>query len=108
MSWERICQPKKDGGLGLRTMRDLNLNFMMKASWNFCSPSPSLWKEVLKGNNHTGRGRFPQIDKKRTGSNFWQEIKTNWEVFRENLCGNLVTAKLLGYGKTIGSPMMLH
>lgn len=79
----------------MRTMRDLNLTFMMKATWNFCCPTQALWKDVLQGKYQTGRDRFPQIEEKRHGSNFWQGIKANWEVFRDNLVWQL------GNGETI-------
>lgn len=37
VSWDKICNPKKHGGLGLRKMRDVNQAFMMRVNWRFCA-----------------------------------------------------------------------
>lgn len=85
IGWDRICQPKQDGGLGLRTMRDLNTTSMMKATWKFCCPTPALWKSVIQGKYNTVRDNFPHLDRKKDGSKFWQGLNANWDTFRNNL-----------------------
>lgn len=37
ISWDKIYCPKKDGGLGLKKTRNVNLAYMMRASWRLCS-----------------------------------------------------------------------
>lgn len=85
ISWERICQSKKDGGLGLPSMRDLNLTCMMKVAWKLSNTLNALWQEVLRGKYNTGRDGFLKIDCKKAGSNLWKGISSNWEVFGKNL-----------------------
>lgn len=48
LSWDKICKPKVDGGLGLRSTREANTAYIMKGIWNFCSQSDSLWVSLLR------------------------------------------------------------
>lgn len=66
-------------------MRDLNTTFMMKASWNRCSPQNFLWKSVLGDNYHTGSESFTRIDPNRPSSNYWEGICKDWDTFYNNL-----------------------
>lgn len=95
VSWNRICQPKKEGGLGLRNMRDLNTTFLMRASWKFVSPPDTLWQTILRGKYNTWKTDFPKIDTSKPGSNFWKGISKNWDSFRSNV------AWQVGNGETV-------
>lgn len=83
--WEKICQPKKEEGLGLRSMRDINSTYMMKASWNLISPPSTLWKTLVRAKYSVGPDGFPKIDPSKLGSNYWKGISSNWDTFRNNL-----------------------
>lgn len=95
LSWDKIWLPKKEGGLRLRTMRDLNTTFMLKACWNLCTPIDHLWKSAVRDKYGVGHDGFPKFDSRKTVSNFWAGIKSNWDTFRSNLSWNL------GNGETI-------
>ena len=41
--WESVCLPKKEGGLGLRRVKDSNDASVMKHIWNFFYRKDSLW-----------------------------------------------------------------
>lgn len=43
VSWESICKPKKEGGLGIRRLDEFQKVFELKRVWNFFSESGSLW-----------------------------------------------------------------
>ena len=48
LSWEEICTPKCEGGLGFRKARDLNNSFMMKLAWNLIDNKETLWVQVMR------------------------------------------------------------
>ena len=43
ISWESVCLPKKEGGLGLRRVKDSNDASVMKHIWNLFYRKDSLW-----------------------------------------------------------------
>lgn len=42
VSWQDLCFPKEEGGLGLRTLKELNKVFGMKLIWRLMAEN-SLW-----------------------------------------------------------------
>lgn len=50
VSWEHICKPKKEAGLGLRRLQEFEKVFALKRVWNIFSDSGSLWVAWLKSN----------------------------------------------------------
>jgi len=46
VSWDKICRPKKSGGLGLRKMEAINSTFLSKLTWKLFHDH-SLWAEQM-------------------------------------------------------------
>mgnify|MGYP007039596783 CR=1 FL=1 len=46
VSWDKICQPKKVGGLGLRKMEAINSAFLSKLTWKLIDDH-GLWVEQM-------------------------------------------------------------
>jgi len=42
-----VCKPKRDGGLGVRDVRAVNLSLLAKWKWRLLNDGEALWKEVL-------------------------------------------------------------
>ena len=48
VSWDKVCRPKKAGGLGLRKMGVVNSAFLSKLTWKLFH-GQSLWVEQMQG-----------------------------------------------------------
>jgi len=48
ISWESICIPKEDGGLGVRRVGDFNTSLLGKWCWRMLSEKGGLWYRVLR------------------------------------------------------------
>lgn len=48
VKWEKVCRPKKFGGLSLHTCNNNNEATLAKLGWNLVFEKDSLWKKVLK------------------------------------------------------------
>lgn len=55
VSWELICVPKKEGGLGLKRIEDWNKAAILKHIWNLFTKLGSLWVAWVKMNLLKGR-----------------------------------------------------
>lgn len=55
VSWDSICKPKAEGGLGLRKLEEFELVFRLKRVWLFFYGSGSLWVPWLSNNRFGGR-----------------------------------------------------
>uniref|UniRef100_A0A2N9GG55 RNase H type-1 domain-containing protein n=1 Tax=Fagus sylvatica TaxID=28930 RepID=A0A2N9GG55_FAGSY len=47
VGWDKICQPKKDGGLGLYSSKPRNLALLAKLNWRLIDEKDSLWAKTL-------------------------------------------------------------
>ena len=47
MSWENLCKPKQEGGLGIKDIRKFNVALLAKWKWRFVSEEVGKWKDLL-------------------------------------------------------------
>jgi len=52
-----VIKEKEYGGLGIRSMRQLNLAFLMKLGWHLQAEPAALWVRLLKEKN-TAKGEI--------------------------------------------------
>jgi len=48
LSWRKICKPKAEGGIGLRSARDMNKALVAKVGWRLLQDKESLWARVVR------------------------------------------------------------
>lgn len=65
VSWESICKPKAEGGLGLRRMEEYQKVFALKRVWDYFSSSGSLWVAWLHSNVFGRKGFWTTGDSQR-------------------------------------------
>ena len=49
LSWEKICQPKALGGLGICSMEFINKSLLARLGWKMLTNEPLLWVDALRG-----------------------------------------------------------
>jgi len=47
VSWDEICCPNEDGGLGIKPLRTMNEALKTKWLWRFAIEDDALWKKVI-------------------------------------------------------------
>jgi hypothetical protein len=47
VKWSDICKPKKEGGLGIRDLRLVNVSLLAKWRWNLLTEGEEVWKNVI-------------------------------------------------------------
>ena len=72
-NWSDVCKPKKQGGLGLRSAREINASYLMKLAWKLWNESHEFWIKVLKG-KYIGRRNERDFKAKGSHSSTWKSI----------------------------------
>lgn len=48
VNWNLVCQPKANGGLGIKQAQILNNSLLMKLAWRFSENPQSLWAQLIR------------------------------------------------------------
>jgi len=91
--WDVVTKIKECGGLGLRSMRQVNTAFMMKLGWRLLTEQGSLWSRVLRSKYCKGRCDLDMFQEKSNVSNAWRGILDGVPLLRQG------TRVELGNGK---------
>src|ERR1044071_3748967 len=47
IGWDKICQPKMNGGLGIRKSKDMNDALQMKLLWKILAEPNNIWVKII-------------------------------------------------------------
>jgi hypothetical protein len=85
VSWEKICRPKEEGGLGFRNLRILNQAYIHKLAWQMVADPNKLWVQVMRAKYKCGFLSTPNITTRSNSSNVWKVIVKAWEQVKPHL-----------------------
>ena len=87
-SWDQVCKPMMEGGLGIRDLRHWNLCFMAKLGWKFLTQPSKLWVKILK-NKYCKGSNFMDVIPNGSHSNIWRDILKGRELLAKGLILNV-------------------
>lgn len=79
ISWEKICQPKDQWGLGFRNLKILNKAYMSILAWQLINNPERLWVQITKIKYKCGPIGMPTVTNKPNASNTWRSIVNSWQ-----------------------------
>ncbi|MCH91937.1 LINE-1 reverse transcriptase like, partial [Trifolium medium] len=77
VKWEDLCKPKKEGGLGIRNLRWVNLSLLDKWRWRLLSDEEEVWKNVILakyGEGAVGSATLESIMFGNLCSTWWRDV----------------------------------
>lgn len=77
LPWDKLQLPKGQGGLGIRSSRNINSAFLTKLGWRVLTEPHSLWSTVLRAKYCKGRCDLDMFETKSNMSNVWKGITEN-------------------------------
>jgi len=77
VAWDKICQPKDKGGLGVIDIEKFNLALLGKWIWRLKSEERSFWKDILVSKYGGWRGLKSQ-GQIRKESLWWRDLRKVW------------------------------
>jgi hypothetical protein len=83
-SWVSLCQPKDNGGLGFRLMKDINLSLIAKLGWKLLVDHDSLWVSIFKA-KYIKYGNLLTCPLS-SGSFIWNSIKAIVPLLASGAC----------------------
>ena len=69
--WETLTNTKENGGLGIQSMRNINIAFMATLGWRLITETKDLWAHVLLGKYVKGNVEIQKLIRKQISSNSW-------------------------------------
>lgn len=85
VAWDKVCQSKDKGGIGLRQVRSMNKAMLMKLGWELIQRRDKLWVQILRSKYLCGNNVIPNVDKKHVESNTWRGIRKFWNLVINNI-----------------------
>ncbi|XP_061347977.1 uncharacterized protein LOC133293425 [Gastrolobium bilobum] len=78
VAWEKVCKSKRNGGIGLRKIRETNQAFMMKIGHGLLTYKDRLWAKVLRNKYKVNDDLLPELKTVNRASNLWKGISKVW------------------------------
>ncbi|XP_061375716.1 uncharacterized protein LOC133317851 [Gastrolobium bilobum] len=78
VNWEKLCSPKEEGGLNLRSLCSFNKAFVMKLGHGLLTNSDALWVHVLRNKYGVGEDLITFLSIRSNVSNLWRGITKSW------------------------------
>ena len=85
VSWDNVNKSKREGGLGIKSMRQVNSAFLAKLGWRVLAEPTSLWSRVLRAKYCDNRCDVDMFQMKQNASNAWRGIMSNIDVVRKGI-----------------------
>lgn len=74
ISWDVVCTPKRESGLGLRPLKEMNRVLCLKLLWRLLSSQQSLWTYWIKRYLLKGETFWSAKNKTNAGSWMWRNL----------------------------------
>ncbi|KAJ4810337.1 RNA-directed DNA polymerase (reverse transcriptase)-related family protein [Rhynchospora pubera] len=84
VSWQRICRPREEGGLGVRQLQIFGEALFLKLVWAMIRQDDKLWVHVCKGKYYPNLG-FWRAANVVGASPLWRQAARMREFFKENI-----------------------
>ena len=87
-AWDRLLQPKRNGGLGFRDYRIFKQALLARQAWRLIDRPDSLCARLLKAKYYPD-GKLEDTVFPGNASSSWQAISYGLELLKKDLCGEL-------------------
>ncbi|KAE8676041.1 hypothetical protein F3Y22_tig00111634pilonHSYRG00007 [Hibiscus syriacus] len=77
VKWEELCQPLKDGGIGMKKVHSQNEAFLMKLAFRLIADNSKLWVRVPRS-KYKIRDMVPVVIDRRACSRLWRGLAMVW------------------------------
>lgn len=101
VSWDKICGPRCEGGLGIRKYQDINAANLAKLGWKVLTTPENLWVQVVLA-TYLSNNNFMEVRKTVKVSRMWKYILDHRYLLKKGIRWVLGMVIELTFGKIIG------
>lgn len=73
VAWDKVTTPLSLGGLGLRSLKEMNMALVMKALWKLSTGADSQWVKVMQLKYYP-MSAFWSVGRRNGASKFWRHL----------------------------------
>jgi hypothetical protein len=82
VSWDKVCSPISEGGMGIRNLRAFNCTLLDKWLWRFGSERDAWWRVIVDSKYSNLCGGWCSLEPTSAfGVGVWKNIKKGWDSF---------------------------
>ena len=96
ISWDRICRPKKCGGLGIRKSKEMNEALQMKLIWKILAEPDNVWVRLIKY-KYLRSANILEYKKTGNSSSQWAKLTTLIDKFKTGLIWSVENGKTIKF-----------
>lgn len=96
VSWDKMCRPKKLGGLEFRKTEATNKAFLSRLAWRVMSEEENLWIEVVRS-KYLRKENCMERKVLNTDSWAWKKISKSKELLRKDIRWKLGNVKTINF-----------
>ena len=85
VGWNKIIQPKEEGGLGIQAVRAKSVALLAKLNWRMYQEKDSFWAKVILNKYCSLDRRRARDPYKLPGSSSWTAIKVGFPIFEKGI-----------------------
>lgn len=102
VKWEEVKKPIWDGGLGLRSIRDLNSALQGKWLWPYTREEGKLWRRVVEARwGMEGGGDMFNNSGKPHELSLWKKICGDYNIFADCLRWKVGNSECIKFWKDV-------
>jgi hypothetical protein len=94
ISWDKICKPKDEGGIGVRDLKKMNQTLILKLVWQIASQDDKVWIGIMRA-KYFSSGSLWETHDQTPSSALWKAIQSTKHMIKEDI------SWVIGYGKKI-------
>ena len=85
VAWDTVNKSKREAGLGIKSMRQVDSAFLAKLGWRLLVEPTSLWSRVLRAKYCDNRCDMDMFQARNNAFNAWRGIMSNIDVVRKGI-----------------------
>ena len=106
LSWDKLCSPKADGGLGFKKLKEFNLTLLAKQGWQLQHRHDTLVYQVLKA-KYFPHCEYSQASLGSNPSYTWRNIMAAQAIVKHGLRWRIPACTGLG-GQMVANALHLQ